>query len=232
MATVLSAAALFGQALAPAYWVVIAAAVVLAIGSGAIDASLNAYAARQFNARRITWMHACYGLGAAVGPLVVAGSLGLGLSRRWAFDAVAVAQVPLAIAFWATAPSWRGAPRSEPRQVVHGGSTRRVWSGAPVFALQTGLESSTAPWAFLYLTDARGQAVDAAAGTVSAYWIALLVGRVVLGPVADRAHTGYSSRGSPAWAPAPFWWRFPGPCPSSGSCRSDWRRHRCFHCSP
>src|SRR5918998_1634868 len=37
-----SAVALFGQALAPAFWVVIVTAVVLAAGSGAIDAGLNA----------------------------------------------------------------------------------------------------------------------------------------------------------------------------------------------
>ena len=55
-----------------------------------------------------------------------------------------------------------------------------------MFALQTGVESGTALWAYLFLTDARGVPSGIAAAAVSGYWIALLLGRVVLGPVATR----------------------------------------------
>ncbi|MEJ3744439.1 MFS transporter [Actinomycetes bacterium KLBMP 9797] len=212
VSTALAAIALAAQAVAPAFWVVLAAAAVLAVGSGAIDAGLNAHAARHFNARRITWMHGCYGLGAAAGPLVVAGTADLGLSWRWAFGAVAVVLALLAVGFagaarswtappaparswtaqpapapsWtaapAPAPSWTAAPAPAPSTVAG----RASWSGAPVFALQNGLESCATLWAYTYLTGARGVAPAVGAAAVSGYWIALVVGRLVLGPVADR----------------------------------------------
>lgn len=182
VSTALAAIALATQAVAPAFWVVLAAAAVLAVGSGAIDAGLNAHAARHFNARRITWMHGCYGLGAAAGPLVVAGAAGLGLSWRWAFGAVAVVLALLAVGFAGAARSW-AAPPAPARSTVAG---RASWSGAPVFALQNGVESCATLWAYTYLTGARGVAPAVGAAAVSGYWIALVVGRLVLGPLADR----------------------------------------------
>jgi fucose permease len=191
--------ALFGQALAPAFWLVLLAGVLYAIGNGAIDTGLNAHAARRFTARQITWMHAVYGLGAASGPLLFAAMAGGGLSWRWTFGVVAGLQVLLAVAFAATARAWEtpapdgavapgGAVDPAPDRGTRSGLRipAVVLPGAVLFALQTGVESATALWAFVFLTEARGVAFELAAATASGYWAALLVGRLVLGPVADR----------------------------------------------
>jgi MFS family permease len=179
--------ALFTQSIAPMFWIVVATGVLIAAGNGAIDAGLNANAARRFTARQITWMHAVYGFGAAVGPLLFAGMAGFGLSWRWTFAVVAAIQGLLAVLFAATARAWAPAP------LPAGGAPRGgfrmpavVWPGAVLFAVQTGVESATALWAFVFLTGARGVSLGVAAAAVSGYWAALLVGRLVLGPVADR----------------------------------------------
>jgi MFS family permease len=101
--TALSAAALAIFGLAPAFWVLIPAIVLLAAGSGGVDAALNAYAARRFTARHINWMHASYGLGAMVGPLVVTAIINSGLSWRWAYTCAAAVQAVVSVAFLATA---------------------------------------------------------------------------------------------------------------------------------
>jgi MFS family permease len=187
--------ALLTQSVAPVFWVVVAAGVLIAAGNGAIDAGLNANAARRFTARQITWMHAVYGFGAAVGPLLFAGMAGFGLSWRWTFAVVAAVQGLLAVLFAATARTWAPAPPSTGGQATGGrpgvdrGGFRMpavFWPGAVLFAVQTGVESATALWAFVFLTGARGVSLGVAAATVSGYWAALLVGRLVLGPVADR----------------------------------------------
>ncbi len=69
-ATLLIALALAAEALAPSMWVMAAGTVLFGVGFGALDTALNAHAARHFGARDINWMHASYGLGATVGPLL------------------------------------------------------------------------------------------------------------------------------------------------------------------
>lgn len=189
----LYALALFTQSLTSSFWVFIVAAVTLAAGSGAIDAALNAFAARHFDARRITWLHAVYGLGAAAGPLVFIGTAMAGLSWRWAFASVAALLTVLTVVFACTSRLWPTIqqPRS-PSSHAEKQPKRRmrlpvaVWSGAAMFALQTGVETGTALWAYSFLTTARAVPPDAAAATTSGYWIALLLSRVIMGPVATR----------------------------------------------
>jgi fucose permease len=189
----LYALSLFAQSLAPTFWALIVAVVVLAAGSGAIDAALNAFAAREFNARQITWLHAVYGLGAAAGPLVFLATTMAGLSWRWAFALVATLLAVLTVVFACTTSRWpavqqpRSRSSSQKTQPIR---TRRppiaVWSGTSVFALQTGLEAGTALWAYTFLTTARAVPPEVAATTTSGYWIALLLGRLVMGEVATR----------------------------------------------
>jgi MFS family permease len=184
----------FAQSLAPSFWVFVVAVVVLAAGSGAIEAGLNAFAAGHFDARQITWVHAVYGLGAAAGPLLFLATTAAGLSWRWAFALVAALQAVLTVVFVVTSHMWETPQRPRPKSVGRPGSGLRaglrlpaaIWSGILVFALQTGVESGTALWAYLFLTEVRDVPSGVAAATVSGYWVALLLGRVVLGPVATR----------------------------------------------
>jgi fucose permease len=190
----LYALALSAQSVTSEFWVFVVAAVVLAAGSGAIDAALNAFAARELNARQITWLHAVYGLGAAAGPLLFMAAAAAQLSWRWAFALVAALLAVLTVVFAFTARQWPTPQRPLPRlsKQPETQSERRVrlpvaiWSGASVFAMQTGVESGTALWTYLFLTDARAVPPGVAAATASGYWIALFLGRVVLGPVATR----------------------------------------------
>src|ERR1041385_7835888 len=66
-----TAVSLIGYALAPAWWVMVALGMLAGLGAGAIDAGLNTFAATQFSARMVNWLHACYGVGAAGGPAIM-----------------------------------------------------------------------------------------------------------------------------------------------------------------
>jgi len=58
-------------------WLLVAA-VPLGFGAGAVDAGLNGYVARHYTGRHMNWLHACWGIGATCGPIVMAHVLATG----------------------------------------------------------------------------------------------------------------------------------------------------------
>ena len=111
--TVAPAAALALEAVAPAIWVFAAGMVVFGLGFGALDTALNAHAAARFGPRQINWMHASYGLGATVGPLLVTALRCAHLCWRGTFGALAVVQGVVAVLLSLAWRSW-GQPPSRP----------------------------------------------------------------------------------------------------------------------
>jgi fucose permease len=108
--TALASLALAGYAASPALPSMIGCALLLGLGSGAIDAGLNAYAADAFGPRHMNWMHACFGLGVAAGPMIMTAVLGADLAWRWGYGIVAAAQAVLALAFVLTVGIWTRRP--------------------------------------------------------------------------------------------------------------------------
>jgi MFS family permease len=192
-----SAAALLCCALAPGYWLIVASAVVFGLSAGAIDSALNAYAARHFGPRRINQMHAAFGLGAATSPMIVTTVVGTGASWRWAYAVVMVMQAILAVSFAATTRHWDAAayqPEPSAPTATRSGvaSTRRWWhqrkamGGLLVVVVESGLEAVVGLWAFVFLLEALSLPPSIAGPTVSGYWVGIVVGRVLLGPLAER----------------------------------------------
>ncbi|MGW5558695.1 MFS transporter [Micromonospora sp. NPDC003944] len=208
--TVLASLALTGFSVSPVLAVLVGCALLLGLGSGAVDSGLNAYAAGAFGPRHMNWLHAFFGLGVAIGPLIMTGVLSAGLAWRWGYGIVAAAQLVLAVAFVLTARAWhRGAPAGneagESVQATPAGpaptvrDTLRlpaVWSGTLAFVVYVAIEVSAGLWAFLLLTEGRGLSAALAGGCVSAYWGSLFVGRVVQGLVAERLGAGLVLRAS------------------------------------
>jgi fucose permease len=213
--TLLASLALTGYSVSPVLAVLVGCALLLGLGSGAVDSGLNAYAAGAFGPRHMNWLHAFFGLGVAIGPLIMTGVLSGGLGWRWGYGIVAAAQLVLAAAFVLTVRAWhRGVPSTAaagdaapsdagagPAPIVRVPvrDTLRlaaVWSGTLAFALYVAIEVSAGLWAFLLLTEGRGLGAALAGGCVSAYWGSLFVGRVVQGVVAERLGAGMVLRAS------------------------------------
>jgi fucose permease len=192
-ATVLIALALAAEAAAPFLWVLISGTVLFGIGFGTLDTALNAHAARHFGPRDITWMHASYGLGATIGPLLVTALLTAGRSWRLVYAVMAAVLVVLGGVLALARRGWTPpAPQPaspDPPASAADPVNRSVAVVARVLtftAVETGLESAAGIWGYLFLTAGRGLPAAAAGLAVSAYWAMMCAGRVVLGPVAQR----------------------------------------------
>jgi len=194
--TALASLALAGYAISPGLGLMVPCALLAGLGGGAIDSGLNAYAAGAFGPKHMNWLHAFFGLGVALGPLIMTTVIGAGLSWRWGYATVASAQATLALAFVLTARSW--ADRHpvidpllplDPIVAVRKRDTLAlpaVWLGVLAFAIYVAIEVAAGLWAFLLLTEGRGVSATVAGICVSGYWASLFVGRVVQGVVAER----------------------------------------------
>lgn len=198
--TFLSALALGVSAASATFWQFLVSVVLSGLSAGAVDATLNAYAARTFGPRRINLLHASYGVGAAVSPLIVTAVIASGASWRWSFVIVGSLQLAVAVVFTATRRRWPTGPPTpaHPGHRAHPGHVRRkpiddrrVWTvgsvlGMLAVAVQTGIESAVALWAYTFLTGALGVSAVVAGSLASGYWLTMIAGRVALGSLAER----------------------------------------------
>jgi fucose permease len=186
--------ALLGFAVTPFWPAMLGLGLVAGLAGGAVDAGLNAYGAAHFSARTLNWLHAFFGLGTTVGPLVVTAVLGAGHVWRWAYVIVGTAQVLLALAFHTTRRRWLEAGGLAPDRVLSVQAARSrdtlrrpiVWLGMLTFFFYTGVEIVAAQWSYSLLTLGRGVPAATAGLMVSLYWGSLMAGRVLFGLVADR----------------------------------------------
>ncbi|MEU4620784.1 MFS transporter [Actinoplanes sp. NPDC023801] len=200
--TAAASLALAGYAVSPSLAVLVPCALLAGFGGGGVDAGLNAYAAGAFGARQMNWLHAFFGLGVAIGPMIMTAVLSGGLSWRWGYGIVAGAQALLAIAFVLTLRSWtrdaagdtgtHEARAAEQPRVMETLRMPAVWLGVAAFAIYVGIEVTTGLWAYLLLTEDRGVSAAVAGVCVSAYWGSLFVGRVVQGFTVERWGTGHT----------------------------------------
>src|SRR5215213_11277701 len=89
------------------------------LSGGTIDGGLNAYAAAHFSPRAMNWLHACFGIGATLGPAIMTGVIVYGLSWRIGYVIVGAVQLALALCFVFTRQLWRDpAPTAADRAPV------------------------------------------------------------------------------------------------------------------
>jgi len=166
-----------------AFPTILAGTALLGLGFGLGGAPLNGYPPRLFPRRAPTAVvasHTAVGLGLMVGPLLVDGfgragwwvgfplSL-LGLSAALAL-AAAIVRFPPAVAVGSVRRADEGPP-------LRSGA---FWTFAAIAALYAFAESTFSNWAVIYLRESKGLPADVATLALSAFWGALVAGRLLV----------------------------------------------------
>lgn len=174
-------------------WLLVAA-VPLGLGAGAVDAGLNSYVARHYSGRHMNWLHACWGVGATAGPLVMAQALATAGGWRAGYLRLGCAQLALAVLFFLTLRLWDRVPT---RSTTHaasaalrtpalGAATFAGWFAPAIFALYTAVEFTAGLWAGTILVVGRGLTAELAATLTASYYAAITIGRIGVGFVVER----------------------------------------------
>lgn len=207
------------SALAPRWGAMVGAGVLAGLGAGAIDGAINAFAAVRFPARRLSWLHAAYGVGAMMGPLLMTAVLASGRSWRAGYAILAAALAAMMVAFVLTRRLWDVSARPGAEQAEAGARSpaatlRRplVWLNAALFFVYTGIEVVAGQWTYSLFTEGRGMAPAVAGLWAAGYWGALTAGRVAFGWLAGAIPAATLLRVAIATAPvaALALWLAPG----------------------
>jgi FHS family glucose/mannose:H+ symporter-like MFS transporter len=172
------------------WWLVLAGVAVAGFGFGILDFSLNRLFADAFGKGRgamLNVLNAMFGVGAVVGPLLVAA-----LAKHhmtWLFAGTglaAIAVAPLIARVGTAAAPITPAPLTTPAPAVGSGRlSRRAWLFTVAYLLYMGAEGGVSGWAPTHLK-ALGYSPAFADATTSAFWLCLTAGRFLVVPVALR----------------------------------------------
>lgn len=186
--------ALLGFSLAPSFGWILWLTIPLGLGAGAVDAGLNHFVARHYDARHMNWLHACWGIGATVGPFVMGAALLGDAGWRGGYQTIALMQMALALVFVLSLRLWQREPvRSETSGPDVPGSARKrdvppwaPWLAAMLYFVYTAIELGTGLWAASILVDGRGMEPAAAGFRVSCFFGSIMLGRFAIGLIAAR----------------------------------------------
>ena len=191
----LTAIASVGYGFAPAFWMMCLFAVPMGLGAGAIDVAMNNFAAIYLESKHTNWLHASWGIGACLGPALLAGSAFFGFGWRGAYELVALLLGVIAVMMLVSLPIWKRMERGDSRQAPSSkmsdislraalrvpGMKLSFWT----FFFYSSLEISTSLWCGTYLV-ARGFEPEVGALAVSLMFASVMVGRILSGFFAIR----------------------------------------------
>ncbi|MEH7375544.1 MFS transporter [Neobacillus drentensis] len=195
----MTAGALLGFYFAPSLFWLFICAIPLGLGAGAVDSGLNNYVATHYKAHHMSWLHCFWGVGATLGPVIMAQFISGQHSWRNGYLVIAGLQFALVVILFFTLPLWNrirgnsivnstskteitddglygaGAKNRKPLQI------RGVKLALISFLFYCGAESTMGLWGSSFLINVKELSVDAAAKWVSLYYAGITIGRFITG---------------------------------------------------
>jgi fucose permease len=162
--------------------------VMAGFGTGVLESVLNVYLADLPNSTALlNRLHAFFGVGALLGPLLAAWMLEF---TTWptVWLVLAVVAVPLVAGYLLVYPRQEPPAEEDHRSGLLGRAVRvpAVLFAGAFLTVYVGLEIGVGNWAYSLLTEEHGQGPLLAGWSVSLYWLGLTLGRFIISPVAGR----------------------------------------------
>lgn len=193
-----TALALLGFSQAPSVFWMFLLAIPLGLGAGSVDAGLNNYVALHYKPHHMSWLHSFWGIGATLGPVIMAQSLLIFGSWRNGYLSIGLIQTALVVLLFATLPLWNKVPgrqdldheeqsaEQETGESVHYKKNSLFHIPGVVYSLLAffcycGLEASVGLWGSSFLVQERGLTAVTAARWISLYFAGITIGRFITG---------------------------------------------------
>ena len=195
----MTAGALLGFHFAPSIVWLFIFAIPLGLGAGAVDTGLNNYVASHYKAHHMIWLHCFWGVGATLGPIIVAQFISRDNSWRSGYFAIASIQFILVVILLFTLPLWKKIEKV-PKQVHENKieeststldeaylENQKPWQIRGVklallaFLFYCGAEAAVGLWGSSFLVNVKNLSIDVAAKWVSVFYAGITIGRFITG---------------------------------------------------
>jgi fucose permease len=195
-AAVLLLVGISGYGLAQSWIVMIVVVLLAGTGTGFIDAGLNAYIAAYHSARTMNWLHACFGIGVTIAPLIMT-TAAEGAGWRTGYFTLAGYFVALLAAHFIMNRSWlpplsiqnNASPQQRRSAIVATLRSPLVWLSILMFMIYASAEVVPGQWGFDIFTQTRGVDEITAGTLVSLYWGVFTIGRIFFGIITPKLNT-------------------------------------------
>jgi fucose permease len=196
VSVLMTAGALLGFYFAPSIFWLFICAIPLGLGAGAVDSGINNYVASHYKAHHMSWLHCFWGVGATLGPVIMAQFILEQQSWRNGYLAIAGLQFVLVVILFFTLPLWKkvGGINDDivAKEQDHTTNGLEVKNQKPLqirgvklallsFLFYCGAEATMGLWGSSFLVNVKGLSVDVAAKWVSLYYAGITIGRFITG---------------------------------------------------
>ncbi|GAC1400576.1 MAG: MFS transporter [Ktedonobacteraceae bacterium] len=163
-------------------------------GAGIIETGLNIYVSTlPRSASLLNYLHAFYGVGALVGPVIASTILVLNWGWNSVYFMLAGLSLPMFFGFWlffkrktAVVSSTQDVQKGNGNTLGTALKLGVVWVAALFLLVYVGVEVSLGNWTYTFLLEDRHQNTLLSGWVVSGYWFGLTMGRFVLQSLAER----------------------------------------------
>lgn len=190
----MTALALLGYSYSQHFAYLCLLAVPLGLGAGCVDAALNNYVALHYKAKHMNWLHCFWGIGAAIGPIIMSEYLAIGGSWTEGYFSVGGIQIALVVILFVSTPLWiRNVGETQPKEAAESKISFRTLIGISgvkqalvVFFCYCTIEATFGLWGASYLVFIRNFEPDDAAKLVSLYYGGITIGRFISGFITEK----------------------------------------------
>lgn len=187
---------MIGFAFTPTWNFLVFASIVMGIGNSGIINGLNTFVASNYASSRMNWLHASFGLGATLGPILISLIvLDLNLSWRVGYGVMALLTAMFALVILMSLKYWllptvdrKEKPKATSPTTEMGPSSSGVvvWLGVALMVVSAGIETTTGQLSNNLFVDGRGYDPRIVATWISVYWFSFTLGRFLSGVIIDR----------------------------------------------
>lgn len=210
---IMTAGALLGFAVSPSLVWLMICAIPLGLGGGAVDAGLNNYVAAHYKAHHMSWLHCFWGVGATLGPIVMAQFISGQNEWNDGYLTVSVIQFALVVILFFTLPLWKrvekgsSAASSEGPEAIEEGANEQssekikplqikgVKLALVSFLFYCGVESTMGLWGSSFLVNVKNLPAATAAQWVSLFYAGITIGRLITGFITFKINNRILIRG-------------------------------------